>query len=98
MGQKQIYMKRRPGNYCMVGWDNSRILSAEPCMCRAHDFEWWVNSTVNNMNPAKDPPTDQTATSVMSCRCIFSRDSRRIVLNGLIYFRLTVLFIWYDSN
>ncbi|KAI2668216.1 VPS10 domain-containing receptor SorCS3 [Labeo rohita] len=40
MGQKQIYMKRRPGNYCMVGWDNSRILSAEPCICRAHDFEW----------------------------------------------------------
>ncbi|XP_016124849.1 VPS10 domain-containing receptor SorCS3-like [Sinocyclocheilus grahami] len=39
MGQKQIYMKRRPGNYCMVGWDNSRILSAEPCICRAHDFE-----------------------------------------------------------
>jgi len=45
MGQKQIYMKRRPGNYCMVGWDNSRILSAEPCICRAHDFEWWVNSS-----------------------------------------------------
>ncbi|XP_051561251.1 VPS10 domain-containing receptor SorCS3-like [Myxocyprinus asiaticus] len=39
MGQKQIYMKRRPGNYCMVGWDSSRILSAEPCICRAHDFE-----------------------------------------------------------
>ncbi|KAA0721962.1 VPS10 domain-containing receptor [Triplophysa tibetana] len=39
MGQKQIYMKRSPGNYCMVGWDNSRILSAEPCNCRAHDFE-----------------------------------------------------------
>uniref|UniRef100_A0A8C1JQY3 Sortilin related VPS10 domain containing receptor 3 n=1 Tax=Cyprinus carpio TaxID=7962 RepID=A0A8C1JQY3_CYPCA len=39
MGQKQIYMKRRPGNYCMVGWDNSRILSAEPCICRTHDFE-----------------------------------------------------------
>ncbi|XP_051559211.1 VPS10 domain-containing receptor SorCS3 [Myxocyprinus asiaticus] len=39
MGQKQIYMKRRPGNYCMVGWDSSRILSSEPCICRAHDFE-----------------------------------------------------------
>uniref|UniRef100_A0A8C1UL00 PKD domain-containing protein n=1 Tax=Cyprinus carpio TaxID=7962 RepID=A0A8C1UL00_CYPCA len=44
MGQKQIYMKRRPGNYCMVGWDNSRILSAEPCICRAHDFEWYIFS------------------------------------------------------
>lgn len=40
MGQKQIYMKRRPGNYCMLGKDYSRILSAESCICRAHDFEW----------------------------------------------------------
>ncbi|XP_053708942.1 VPS10 domain-containing receptor SorCS3 isoform X2 [Synchiropus splendidus] len=39
MGQKQIYMKRRPGNYCMLGNDYSRILSAESCICRAHDFE-----------------------------------------------------------
>lgn len=40
MGQKQIFMKRRPGNYCMLGKDYSRILSAESCICRAHDFEW----------------------------------------------------------
>ncbi|KAF7216643.1 VPS10 domain-containing receptor SorCS3 isoform X1 [Nothobranchius furzeri] len=39
MGQKQIFMKRRPGNYCMLGKDYSRILSAESCICRAHDFE-----------------------------------------------------------
>uniref|UniRef100_G3PV98 PKD domain-containing protein n=1 Tax=Gasterosteus aculeatus aculeatus TaxID=481459 RepID=G3PV98_GASAC len=39
MGQKQIYMKRRPGNYCMLGEDYSSILSAESCICRAHDFE-----------------------------------------------------------
>ncbi|XP_076839029.1 VPS10 domain-containing receptor SorCS3 isoform X1 [Brachyhypopomus gauderio] len=39
MGQKQIYMKRRPGNYCMLGRESSRILSVEPCICRAHDFE-----------------------------------------------------------
>uniref|UniRef100_A0AAR2IGF1 PKD domain-containing protein n=1 Tax=Pygocentrus nattereri TaxID=42514 RepID=A0AAR2IGF1_PYGNA len=39
MGQKQIYMKRRPGLYCMLGKDSSRILSAEPCICRAHDFD-----------------------------------------------------------
>uniref|UniRef100_A0A8C4NQG3 PKD domain-containing protein n=1 Tax=Dicentrarchus labrax TaxID=13489 RepID=A0A8C4NQG3_DICLA len=39
MGQKQIYMKRRPGNYCMLGKDYSRMLSAESCICRAHDFE-----------------------------------------------------------
>ena len=40
MGQKQIYMKRRPGNHCMLGRDYARVLSAEPCICRAHDFEW----------------------------------------------------------
>ncbi|MFT7807145.1 VPS10 domain-containing receptor SorCS3-like [Arapaima gigas] len=39
MGEKQIYMKRRPGNHCMLGKDYSRILSAEPCICRASDFE-----------------------------------------------------------
>ncbi|KAF6714347.1 VPS10 domain-containing receptor SorCS3, partial [Oryzias melastigma] len=39
MGQKQIYMKRRPGNHCMLGVDYSTVLSAESCICRAHDFE-----------------------------------------------------------
>uniref|UniRef100_A0A8C5AQF8 PKD domain-containing protein n=1 Tax=Gadus morhua TaxID=8049 RepID=A0A8C5AQF8_GADMO len=39
MGQKQIYMKRRPGNYCMLGRDYSRVLSTESCICKAHDFE-----------------------------------------------------------
>ncbi|KAJ8264309.1 hypothetical protein GJAV_G00147650 [Gymnothorax javanicus] len=40
MGEKQIYMKRRPGNHCMLGRDYARILSAEPCICKASDFEW----------------------------------------------------------
>ncbi|KAL1005910.1 hypothetical protein UPYG_G00065460 [Umbra pygmaea] len=39
MGQKQLYMKRRPGNYCMLGKDYAKLLSAESCICRAHDFE-----------------------------------------------------------
>ncbi|XP_035258745.1 VPS10 domain-containing receptor SorCS3 isoform X1 [Anguilla anguilla] len=39
MGEKQIYMKRRPGNRCMLGRDYARILSAEPCICKASDFE-----------------------------------------------------------
>ncbi|KAG9345911.1 hypothetical protein JZ751_007725, partial [Albula glossodonta] len=39
MGEKQIYMKRRPGNRCMLGKDYARILSAEPCICKASDFE-----------------------------------------------------------
>ncbi|KAG7463022.1 hypothetical protein MATL_G00190840 [Megalops atlanticus] len=39
MGVKQVYMKRRPGNRCMLGKDYSRILSAEPCICKNYDFE-----------------------------------------------------------
>uniref|UniRef100_UPI003AB00726 VPS10 domain-containing receptor SorCS3-like n=1 Tax=Centroberyx gerrardi TaxID=166262 RepID=UPI003AB00726 len=39
MGEKQIYMKRRPGNRCMLAQDYSRIYSSEPCPCRAYDFE-----------------------------------------------------------
>ncbi|XP_041123458.1 VPS10 domain-containing receptor SorCS3-like [Polyodon spathula] len=39
MGEKQSYMKRRPGNHCMLGKDYSRILSSEPCICAASDFE-----------------------------------------------------------
>ncbi|KAJ8360219.1 hypothetical protein SKAU_G00167440 [Synaphobranchus kaupii] len=39
MGEKQVYLKRRPGNRCMLGKDYSRILSAEPCICKAYDFE-----------------------------------------------------------
>uniref|UniRef100_A0A667YBF1 Sortilin related VPS10 domain containing receptor 3b n=1 Tax=Myripristis murdjan TaxID=586833 RepID=A0A667YBF1_9TELE len=39
MGEKQIYMKRRPGNRCMLAQDYSRIYSSEPCLCRAYDFE-----------------------------------------------------------
>ncbi|KAM6956470.1 VPS10 domain-containing receptor SorCS3 [Aplochiton taeniatus] len=39
MGEKQIYMKRRPGNRCMLAQDYSRIINSEPCLCRAYDFE-----------------------------------------------------------
>lgn len=39
MGEKQIYMKRRPGNRCMLAQDYSRVSSSEPCLCRAYDFE-----------------------------------------------------------
>ncbi|TWW59419.1 VPS10 domain-containing receptor, partial [Takifugu flavidus] len=55
MGQKQIFMKRRPGNFCMLGRDYSRILSAEPCICRAHDFECdygYERSVDGNCRPA----------------------------------------------
>ncbi|XP_030235756.1 VPS10 domain-containing receptor SorCS3 isoform X2 [Gadus morhua] len=39
MGEKQVYMKRRPGNRCMLTQDYSRIYSSEPCPCRSYDFE-----------------------------------------------------------
>ncbi|CAB1344635.1 unnamed protein product [Coregonus sp. 'balchen'] len=40
MDQKQNYMKRRPGNYCMLGKDYAKVHYAESCICRAYDFEW----------------------------------------------------------
>ncbi|XP_041738165.2 VPS10 domain-containing receptor SorCS3-like isoform X1 [Coregonus clupeaformis] len=39
MGEKQTFMKRRPGNRCMLAQDYSRVISSEPCICRAYDFE-----------------------------------------------------------
>ncbi|KAM9559063.1 VPS10 domain-containing receptor SorCS3-like isoform 2-T2 [Salvelinus alpinus] len=39
MGEKQTFMKRRPGNRCMLTQDYSRVISSEPCICRAYDFE-----------------------------------------------------------
>uniref|UniRef100_A0AAY4F0F2 PKD domain-containing protein n=1 Tax=Denticeps clupeoides TaxID=299321 RepID=A0AAY4F0F2_9TELE len=39
MGQKQIYTKRRPGSHCMLGKNFTSPVSADPCICRAHDFE-----------------------------------------------------------
>lgn len=40
MGEKQIFMKRRPGNRCMLVQGYSRIFSSEPCLCTTYDFEW----------------------------------------------------------
>ncbi|KAE8280724.1 VPS10 domain-containing receptor SorCS3 Precursor [Larimichthys crocea] len=48
MGEKQIYMKRRPGNRCMLAQDYSRIYSSEPCLCTAYDFEWYRKVLSNN--------------------------------------------------
>ncbi|KAM9394637.1 VPS10 domain-containing receptor SorCS3-like isoform 2-T2 [Salvelinus alpinus] len=39
MGEKQTFMKRRPGNRCMLAQDYSRVISSEPCICRTYDFE-----------------------------------------------------------
>uniref|UniRef100_A0A3Q4B2C5 PKD domain-containing protein n=1 Tax=Mola mola TaxID=94237 RepID=A0A3Q4B2C5_MOLML len=55
MGEKQIYMKRRPGNRCMLDQDYSRIYSSEPCLCTAYDFECdygWERHADGNCSPA----------------------------------------------
>eukprot|EP00064_Thunnus_orientalis_P000699 superscaffoldBa00000039_g700 len=55
MGEKQIYMKRRPGNRCMLAQDYSRIYSSEPCLCTAYDFECdygWERQANGKCSPA----------------------------------------------
>ncbi|XP_075894513.1 VPS10 domain-containing receptor SorCS3 [Nelusetta ayraudi] len=55
MGEKQIYMKRRPGNRCMLAQDYSRIYSSEPCLCTAYDFECdygWERQADGKCHPA----------------------------------------------
>ncbi|XP_034040761.1 VPS10 domain-containing receptor SorCS3 [Thalassophryne amazonica] len=55
MGEKQIYMKRRPGKSCMLAQGYSRIYSSEPCQCTAFDFECdygWERQTDGKCSPA----------------------------------------------
>uniref|UniRef100_A0A4W6D0J2 Sortilin related VPS10 domain containing receptor 3b n=1 Tax=Lates calcarifer TaxID=8187 RepID=A0A4W6D0J2_LATCA len=55
MGEKQIFMKRRPGNRCMLAQDYSRIYSSEPCLCTAYDFECdygWERQADGKCSPA----------------------------------------------
>ncbi|XP_058508169.1 VPS10 domain-containing receptor SorCS3 [Solea solea] len=55
MGEKQIFMKRRPGNRCMLAQDYSRIYSSEPCLCTAFDFECdygWERQPDGKCSPA----------------------------------------------
>ncbi|XP_051502906.1 VPS10 domain-containing receptor SorCS3-like [Myxocyprinus asiaticus] len=39
MGERQVYMKRKPGTHCTLGRKYSRVISAEPCICTLYDFE-----------------------------------------------------------
>ncbi|XP_071336489.1 VPS10 domain-containing receptor SorCS3 isoform X1 [Trachinotus anak] len=55
MGEKQIFMKRRPGNRCMLVQDYSRIYSSEPCLCTTYDFECdygWERQADGKCSPA----------------------------------------------
>ncbi|XP_017564317.1 VPS10 domain-containing receptor SorCS3 isoform X1 [Pygocentrus nattereri] len=39
MGQRQVFMKRKPGVQCAIGPDSPRVISAESCICTFYDFE-----------------------------------------------------------
>ncbi|XP_061915195.1 VPS10 domain-containing receptor SorCS3-like [Entelurus aequoreus] len=55
MGEKQTFMKRRPGNRCMLAQDYSRIYSSEPCQCTTYDFECdygWERGAGGTCSPA----------------------------------------------
>ncbi|XP_061628113.1 VPS10 domain-containing receptor SorCS3 [Phyllopteryx taeniolatus] len=86
MGQKQIYMKRRPGNYCMLDKDYSRILSAESCICRAHDFECdygYERSGNGNCRPSFwFNPSSTTKSCSLGQNYFNSTGYRKVVLNN----------------
>ncbi|KAI4888270.1 hypothetical protein NFI96_013855 [Prochilodus magdalenae] len=39
MGQRQVFMKRKPGVQCAVGPNSPKVISAESCICTFYDFE-----------------------------------------------------------
>ncbi|XP_066527997.1 VPS10 domain-containing receptor SorCS3 [Hoplias malabaricus] len=39
MGQKQVFLKRRPNVQCAVGVNFPRVVSTESCICTLYDFE-----------------------------------------------------------
>uniref|UniRef100_A0A3B4D1V1 PKD domain-containing protein n=1 Tax=Pygocentrus nattereri TaxID=42514 RepID=A0A3B4D1V1_PYGNA len=39
MGQRQVFMKRKPGVQCAIGPDSPRVISAESCICTFYDFD-----------------------------------------------------------
>ncbi|XP_061686256.1 VPS10 domain-containing receptor SorCS3 isoform X2 [Syngnathoides biaculeatus] len=86
MGQKQIYMKRRPGNNCMLGKDDSRVLSAESCICRAHDFECdygYERSDNGNCKPSFwFNPSLATRSCSLGHNYFNSTGYRKVVLNN----------------
>ncbi|XP_061763847.1 VPS10 domain-containing receptor SorCS3 [Nerophis ophidion] len=86
MGQKQIYIKRRPGNYCMLGKDYSGLLSAESCICRAHDFECDYGYERRSDGNCRPTFWFNPSSSTKSCRhsqnYLNSTGYRKVVLNN----------------
>uniref|UniRef100_A0A3B3D5D5 Sortilin related VPS10 domain containing receptor 3b n=1 Tax=Oryzias melastigma TaxID=30732 RepID=A0A3B3D5D5_ORYME len=93
MGEKQIYMKRRPGNRCMLTQDYSRIYSSEPCLCTAFDFECdygWERQADGKCSPAfwfnpngaaKSCSTSQTFLNSTGYRKVLSNNCKEVERN-----------------
>ncbi|XP_041866105.1 VPS10 domain-containing receptor SorCS3 [Melanotaenia boesemani] len=86
MGEKQIYMKRRPGNRCMLAQDYSRIYSSEPCLCTSYDFECdygWERQTDGKCSPAFwFNPNGATKSCSTSQSFLNSTGYRRVLSNN----------------
>ncbi|KAM9364971.1 VPS10 domain-containing receptor SorCS3 [Pholidichthys leucotaenia] len=93
MGEKQIYMKRRPGNRCMLAQDYSRIYSSEPCLCTSYDFECdygWERQADGKCSPAfwfnpngatKSCSTSQSFLNSTGYRKVLSNNCKEIEKN-----------------
>ncbi|XP_038126140.1 VPS10 domain-containing receptor SorCS3-like [Cyprinodon tularosa] len=85
MGEKQIYMKRRPGNRCMLAQDYSRIYSSEPCLCTAYDFECdygWERQADGKCSPAFWYNPNGVAKSCSSSQSFLNSTGYRKVLSN----------------
>ncbi|XP_077437651.1 VPS10 domain-containing receptor SorCS3 isoform X1 [Vanacampus margaritifer] len=85
MGEKQIFMKRRPGNRCMLSQDYSRISSSEPCQCTAYDFECdygWERRKDGKCSPAFWFDPNGVAKSCSTGQSFFNSTGYRKVLSN----------------
>ncbi|XP_053292323.1 VPS10 domain-containing receptor SorCS3 [Pleuronectes platessa] len=85
MGEKQIFMKRRPGNRCMLAQDYSRIYSSEPCLCTAFDFECdygWERQADGKCSPAFWFNPNGAAKSCSSSQSFLNSTGYRKVLSN----------------
>uniref|UniRef100_A0AAV2JPK1 PKD domain-containing protein n=1 Tax=Knipowitschia caucasica TaxID=637954 RepID=A0AAV2JPK1_KNICA len=85
MGEKQVYMKRRPGYRCMLAQDYSRIYSSEPCVCNSYDFECdygWERQTDGKCSPAFWFNPNGAAKSCSNSQSFFNSTGYRKVLSN----------------
>ncbi|XP_014888347.1 VPS10 domain-containing receptor SorCS3 isoform X1 [Poecilia latipinna] len=85
MGEKQKYMKRRPGNRCMLSQDYSRIYSSEPCPCNTYDFECdygWERQADGKCSPAFWFNPNGVARSCSSSQSFLNSTGYRKVLSN----------------